>query len=103
MFFYNEAVFYWPWWICFIAIAFFLARYVGWIGLIATIPIVSGLILAIEMRSVFHDMNQFPDSGRDVDGPFLILLLFRMIFYNVCLLPVGIFGVVLRKRRKHVT
>ena len=99
MFFYYEAAFYWPWWLCFIAIAFILSRFLGWFGLIATIPIVSALIIGIEVHSVFQDMKQFPNSGRDADGVFIFGVLVRIVFYNACLLPFSFLGVTLRKRR----
>jgi hypothetical protein len=102
-FIYYEAAFYWPWWLCFIAIAFVLARYLGWFGLVVSIPIVSALIFVIEVHSVFQDMKQFPNSGRDADGVFFFGVLCRIVFYNACLLPVSIFGVTLRRRRKRIT
>ena len=39
-----EVAFYWPWWLCFAAIAFCLARWLGGLGLLPSALVISALI-----------------------------------------------------------
>jgi hypothetical protein len=99
-FLYYEVLFYWPWWICFIAIAFCTARYIGWFGVWAAVLLISILIYSVEMHSVFKDMKERPELGRDADGVFIFGVLCRIVFYNILVLPFYILGLKLRCRHK---
>jgi hypothetical protein len=100
LFFRNEIAFYWVWWFCFIAIGFLLARYLGLLGLFASIVLISFLIVGIELHSVFQDMHEHPDWGRDADFVFWIGVLFRIVIFNIFVLPFSIFGLKLRSHRR---
>jgi hypothetical protein len=99
----NEAAFYWAWWLCFLVIAFCGARWFWWFGVVASALIISALILGIEVHSVFQDMREHPDWGRDADFVFWFGVLCRIVIYNIFFLPVSIVGLKLRKRTRHAT
>ena len=82
VFLWWEIRFYWAWWLLFIALAFFLARYVGRIGVILSVVTISILIVHIEAASVWHDMQNRPELERDVDGVFAIGVVCRLLLYN---------------------
>ena len=94
----SEISFYWAWLLLFAVIGFCGARYFGWLGVAAAALLITVMIVAIEFHSVFHDMREYPNSGRDVDGPFLVGVILRVGFYNTIVLPVGIAGTRLRAR-----
>jgi hypothetical protein len=94
----GEIAFYWIWWLCFIAIGFCLARYLGLLGLFASIVLISFLIVGIEVHSVFRDMREHPDWGRDADFVFWFGVLCRVAFFNICVLPFSIVGLKFRAR-----
>ena len=98
MFLLSEIYFYWAWLLLFAAIAFCGARYLGWLGVAAAALLIGVMIVFIEFHSVVHDMREYPDSGRDIDGPFFIGVIFRVGFYNALVLPVSIIGIRLRAR-----
>ena len=98
-----ETIFYWPWWICFIAIGFGLSRYFGWPGILASIFLISFLINGIELHSVFKDMRERPELERDADFVFWFGVLCRVVIYNAFVLPFGFLGWRLRARRSRVT
>ena len=97
-----EVAFYWPWWLCFAAIAFCLARWLGGLGLLPSALVISALIIFIEVRSVFHDMREHPELGRDADFVFWFGVLCRLVVYNLVFLLVGILGWRLRTRHRRV-
>jgi hypothetical protein len=99
MFLSSEISFYWAWWLCFAAIAFCGPRWIGWLGIPAAAVLIAGLIVAIEFHSVSQDMRLYPNSGRDIDFPFLFGVIFRIIFYNATVVPFGILGAKLRSRK----
>jgi hypothetical protein len=72
---------------------------IGWLGIVGAALLISVLIVAIEFHSVVQDMRQYPNGGRDIDGPFLFGVIFRLGFYNVAVIPLGIIGLKLRSRR----
>jgi hypothetical protein len=94
----NEISFYGVWLLLFAVIAFCGARYVGWLGVAAAALLITVMIVVIEFHSVVHDMREYPNSGRDVDGPFLLGVVFRVGFYNAIVLPISIIGIRLRTR-----
>jgi hypothetical protein len=95
-----EIAFYWLWWLCFIAIGFSLSRYRGLLGLVASIILISFLIVGIEVHSVFQDMRDRPELGRDADGIFVFGMLCRLVLFNIFVLPASIVGLRLRARRQ---
>jgi hypothetical protein len=95
-----EIAFYWPWWLCFAAIAFFSARWIGVLGLLPSSLIISFLIIFIELRSVFHDMREHPEWGRDADMVFWFGVLCRLVVYNFSFLLVAMLGWRLRVLRR---
>ncbi len=64
--------------------------------------LISMMINAVEVHSVFKDMRERPELGRDADVVFWVGVLFRMVVYNVLVLPFGILGRWLRARRLRV-
>ena len=82
VFLWFEIRFYWAWWLIFIALAYFFARYVGRIGVILSVVIISLLIVHIEVASVWHDMQDRPELERDADGVFAFGVICRLLFYN---------------------
>jgi hypothetical protein len=94
----GEIYFYWAWLLLFAVIAFCGARYLGWLGVPAAALLIAVMIVFIEFHSVVHDMREYPNSGRDIDGPFFIGVVFRVCFYNAIVLPVSIIGIKLRAR-----
>jgi hypothetical protein len=103
MFLRYELAFYWAWWICFIAIGFCLARQLGILGVFASIVLISILIVGIEVHSVFKDMHEHPELGRDADGVFVFGVLCRIVVFNIFVLPVSIVALKLRAHRKRLT
>jgi hypothetical protein len=95
-----EIAFYGLWWLCFIAIGFSLARYRGLLGLVASIIMISFVIVGIEVHSVFQDMRDRPELGRDADGIFVFGVLCRLVLFNIFVLPASIVGLRLRSRRQ---
>ena len=96
----NEAAFYWAWWLCFVIIAFCGGRWLRWLGVVASVFIISALVVGIEVHSVFQDMREQPNSGRDADFVFWFGVSCRIVIYNILFLPVSIAGLRLRDRRK---
>jgi hypothetical protein len=96
----GEIAFYWIWWLCFIAVGFCLARYLGLLGLFASIVLISFLIVGIEVHSVFQDMHEHPEWGRDADFVFWFGVLCRIVIFNMFVLPASIVGLKLRARRR---
>ena len=98
-----EIAFYWPWYLCFAVIAFCLGRWLGglWLllGLVPNALVISALIIFMEVRSVFDDMRDHPEWGRDADFVFWFGVLCRIVFYNLVFLLVGMLGWRLRTRR----
>ena len=97
-----EIAFYWPWILCFVAIAFCATRWLGWLGIVVAGLLISGLVVAIEVNSVFRDMREHPDWGRDADFVFWIGVAVRLCVYNVLVVPAGIVGLLLRARRDRI-
>ena len=95
-----EVAFYWPWYLCFAVIAFCLGRCLGRLGLLLSALAISALIVFIEAHSVFRDMREHPELGRDADFVFWIGVLCRLILYNLAFLPLGILGGRLRARHR---
>lgn len=93
-----EISFYWAWLLLFVVIAFCGARYLGWLGVVSAALLIAVMIVALEFRSVLHDMREQPNSGRDIDGPFLVGVVFRVGFYGAIVLPISIVGIKLRAR-----
>ena len=94
----SDFSFYWEWLVLFAILAFCGARYLGWLGVAAAALLIATMIVIIEFHSVIHDMREYPNSGRDMDGPFLVGVVFRVGFYNAIVLPVSIIGIKLRAR-----
>ena len=94
----SDIVFYWAWLLLFTVIAFCAARYIGWLGVVGAALLIAVMIVVIEFHSVVQDMRQYPNSGRDMDGPFLVGVVFRVGFYNAIVLPASIIGIRLRAR-----
>jgi hypothetical protein len=97
-----EIAFYWPWWVCFAGIAFCSARWLGGLGLPISALAISVLIIFIEVHSVFHDMREHPEWGRDADFVFWFGAVCRLVIYNLVSMLVGIFGWKLRARHHPV-
>jgi hypothetical protein len=95
-----EIAFYWPWYLCFAVIAFCLGRWLGGLGLLLSAVAISALIMFIEVHSVFHDMREHPESGRDADMIFWFGVLCRLVVYNLAFLPIGLLGWRLRARHR---
>lgn len=91
-----EAAFYWLWWLCFIGIGFCFARCFGPPGLFVALVVISCLIIGIEVQSVFKEMREYPESGRDADFVFWFGVLLRIGIYNALVLPFGFVGLRLR-------
>ena len=77
-----------------------MGRWLGGLGVLLGAVAISVLIVSIEVHSVFHDMREHPESGRDADFVFLFGLLCRIIIYNLAFLPLGILGGRLRARHR---
>ncbi len=90
------------WWVLFIAIAYSSTRYLGWFGFIATVLIVSVVIMVIDVHWIFDDMRNHPENGRDADFVFGFGVLCRIILFNLLLVPVGILGRRIRARRRQL-
>ena len=103
LFLFNEIAFYWLWWVCFIAIGFCFGRYLGLLGVLVAPILISSLILGIEFHSVFQDMNDRPELGRDADLVFMFGVLVRIGLFNCFVLPFSIVGRRLRARHRRVT
>jgi len=101
LFLQYEVAFYWPWYVCFGVIAFCFGRWLGRLGLLPSVLIISALIVVIELRSVYQDMRERPELGRDADFVFWFGVLCRLIVYNLAFLPVGIMGGKLRGKHRH--
>ena len=100
LFLLGEITFYWIWWLCFIAVGFSLGRYLGLPGLFAAIVLISVLTVGIEVHSVFQDMHEHPDWGRDADFVFCFGVLCRVVFFNIFVLPFSIVGLKFRARHR---
>ena len=98
-----EIAFYWPWYICFIAIGFCLPRFIGWPGVFGSVFLTAILINVVELHSVFKDMRERPELDRDADFVFWFGVLCRIVIYNGFVLPFSILGLWLRARRNRIT
>ncbi len=98
-----EAAFYWPWWLCFIGVGFCFARFFGPLGLFVALIVISFLIVGIEVQSVFKDMREHPESGRDADFVFWFGVLVRIGIYNAFVLPFSLAGLWLRARGRRAS
>lgn len=97
-----EIYWYGWWWLPFVAIAYCSTRCVGWLGFIATLLIVSIVILLIDVDWIFKDMREHPENGRDADFVFGFGVLCRIVLFNVLLVPIGILGRWARARRRQL-
>jgi hypothetical protein len=93
---FYEIAWYGPWWICFVAIAYFSARYLGWPGVIGGAFVVFLVVIPIDVAWIFDDMRYHPEHGRDADFAFWSGVLFRTVLFNIVLLPVSLIGWKLR-------
>jgi len=95
-----EIYWYGFWWLPFIAIAYGVTRCLGWPGIIASIVIVSMMILFIDVHWIFKDMNEHPENGRDADAIFWFGVFCRITFFNIVLVPASIVGWMFRARSR---
>jgi hypothetical protein len=100
---FYEIIWYGLWWLCFVAIAYCSARYLGWFGVFAGAFFVSVLIVAIDVHWIFKDMQEHSENGRDADFVFWFGVLCRIVFFNIVLLPATVIGLRLRARSRRPT
>jgi len=84
----------------FIAIAFFAARYLRVVGVFVGALVISLIVVALEVHSVFDDMRNNPGTGRDADMVFFFGVFVRIIIFNVMLLPASALGLWAAFRRR---
>ena len=89
---FYEVYWYGLWWLPFIAIAYCLSRYLGWLGIIGGVFLVSIMIVFIDVHWIFKDMREHPENGRDADIVFWFGVLCRIILFNLVLIPVSVIG-----------
>lgn len=97
-FLFCETAWYGLWWILFIGIAFFAARYLGWPGVFGGGMVVFLCVVYIDLGWVFEEMHLHPENGRDADGAFWIVTLVRAGFVNLVLLSINFLALKLRAR-----
>ena len=95
-----EILWYGLWWLPFIAIAYCAARYLGWVGSLTGAFLICVIIVFVDVNWIFKDMRQHPENGRDADFVFWLGVLFRMVLFNLVLLPVSIRGLRHRARSR---
>lgn len=93
-----EVVWYGAWWLCFIAVAFFFARYLRWVGVLIGVLVISVFIVCLDVNWIFQDMRVHPENGRDADFVFWLGVLLRVVFFNTLLSPVTLIGLWLSSR-----
>lgn len=97
-----EIYWYGLWWLPFIAIAYCATRYLGWLGFIPTVLIISLMIVFIDVHWIFKDMREHPENGRDADFVFWFGVLCRIVLFNIVLVPAGIIGLRFRARSRRL-
>jgi len=79
-------------WSAFIAITFYSARYLGWIGALLSPTIIAAIIVFLDVRWIWNQMQYHPEEGKDADGVFLFGVLCRILLFNGMLVPVSYLG-----------
>jgi uncharacterized membrane protein len=88
-----------PAWLGFIAVAFFLARYVGWLGVPLSFFVVAIGIYMLDVRWVMTAMRAPGwDGSPDMDMGFMFGVLIRVVIVNAILLPVAACGLWFKHR-----
>src|SRR5689334_23315709 len=93
---FYDITYYGAWWLLFIAISFFAARYAGWIGAVLSPLVIAGVIVVLDIRWIFDEMQHHPENGRDADLIFWFGMLCRVVFFNAFLTPVALLGLWIR-------
>lgn len=96
----HEIAWYGLWWFALVAIAYCGARYFGWNGMIGGAFLICVLIVVVDVNWIFEEMRKHPERGRDADFIFWFGVIFRLVVFNVVLLPVTVVGLKVRRRRK---
>ena len=90
-----------PTWLCFVAIAFCAARFIGWLGVPLGCFVVAVILYVLDVRWVTAAMNAPGwDGAPDMDMIFMFGVLARVILINAVLLPVTAVGLWLRHRSR---
>ena len=98
---FYEIAWYGLWWILFIGIAFFAARYLGWPGVFGGGFVIFVCVMYIDLHWVFEEMRLHPETGRDADGPFFVFVLMRAGLINLLLLSINFIALKLRARARN--
>ena len=97
------ALSYLTWWALFAAVLFAVGRVAPWPALLLAFVGVSMAIVWIEITSVQSAMRDPGfDGSVDLDGPFMIGLIFKVALVNGSLLPAAVGGAVVRYRCRRV-
>lgn len=90
-----------PTWVCFVAIAFCAARFIGWLGVPAGSFVVAISLYALDVRWIRAEMNAPGwDGTPDMDIIFMFGVLARIVLINAVLLPAAALGLWLRYRMR---
>lgn len=90
-----------PTWLCFVAIAFSAARFIGPLGVLLGCFLVAIILYVLDVRWVSAAMNAPDwDGAPDMDMIFMFGVLARVVLINAVLLPVTAFGLWLRHRSR---
>ena len=99
-FLFHETAWYGLWWILFIGIAFFAARYLGWPGVFGGGFVIFVCVVYIDLHWVFEEMRLHPENERDADGAFMVFVLLRAGFINLLLLSINFIAMKIRARTR---